>query len=61
MDYCASNQSAEITFMASEMLLTIHSDVAYLVAAKVRSTAAGYLFFGNKASLETKMENYLVD
>ena len=61
MDYCALNPSAEVTFMASEMILTIHSDAAYLVAAKAKSTAAGYHFFGNKASLETKMENYLVD
>ena len=61
MNYCASNSSAEIIFMASEMILTIHSDVTYLVAATARSTAAGYHFFGNIASLETKMENYLVD
>ena len=61
MDYCALNPRAEITFMASEMILTIHSDAAYLVAAKAKSTAAGYHFFGNKASLEKRMENYLVD
>jgi sulfur transfer protein SufE len=30
------------------MILTVHSDVAYLVAAKARSRAAGYHFFGNK-------------
>ena len=61
MNYCASNSGAEIIFMASEMILTIHSDVTYLVAAKARSTAAGYHFFGNIAFLETKMESYLVD
>ena len=61
MNYCASNSSAEIIFMASEMILTTHSDVTYLVAAKARSTAAGYHFFGNIAFLETKMESYLVN
>ena len=62
MNYCALNPSAtKITFIAGEMILTIHSDAAYLVAAKAKSTAAGYHFFGNKASLEKRMENYLVD
>ena len=61
MSYCVLiNPGAEITFIESEMILTIHSDVTYLVAAKARSTAAGYHFFGNIASLETKMESYLV-
>ena len=30
------------------MILTIHSDAAYQVAAKSRSRAAGYHFFSNK-------------
>jgi len=48
LNYCASNQSAEIIFRASEMILTIDSDAAYQVAPKSRSRAAGYHFFGNK-------------
>jgi hypothetical protein len=47
LNYCASNQSAEIIYQASEMVLTVHSDAAYLVAARARSRAAGYHFFGN--------------
>jgi hypothetical protein len=30
------------------MILTVHSNAAYLVAAKARSRATGYHFFGNK-------------
>jgi hypothetical protein len=48
LNYCASNQSAGIIYRASDMILTIHSDAAYLVAAMARSRAAGYHFFGNK-------------
>jgi hypothetical protein len=48
LNYCASNQSAEIIYRASDMILTIHSDAAYQVAAKSRSRAAGYHFFSNK-------------
>jgi hypothetical protein len=47
LNYCASNQSAEIIYQASEMILTVHSDAAYLVAARARSRAARYHFFGN--------------
>ena len=62
MSYCVLiNPGAEITFIESEMILTIHSDATHLVAAKIRSIAAEYHFFGNKASLEKRMENYLVD
>jgi hypothetical protein len=36
-------------YRGSEMILTVHSDAAHLVAAKaIRSRAAGYHFFGNK-------------
>jgi hypothetical protein len=29
LNYCALNQSAEIIYQASEMILTVHSDAAY--------------------------------
>jgi hypothetical protein len=47
LNYCSLNQSAEIIHQASEMILTVHSDAAFLVAARTRSRAAGYHFFGN--------------
>jgi hypothetical protein len=48
LNYYASNQSTEIIYQASDMILTVHSDAAYQVVAKSRSRAAGYHFSGNK-------------
>jgi hypothetical protein len=48
LNYCASNPEAEIIYRRSDMILTIDSDAAYLVAAKARSRAAGYFYLGNK-------------
>jgi hypothetical protein len=48
LNYCASNDSAEIIYRASDMILTIDSDAAYGVAPKSRSRAGGYHYMGNK-------------
>ena len=48
LNYCASNPEAEIIYRKSDMVLTIDSDAAYLVAAKARSRAAGFFYLGNK-------------
>jgi hypothetical protein len=48
LTYFASNPEAEIVYRQSDMILTIDSDAAYLVAAKARSRAAGYFYLGNK-------------
>jgi hypothetical protein len=48
LNYCASNPEAEIIYRRSDMILTIDSDAAYLVAAKARSRAAGYFYLGTK-------------
>ena len=48
LDYCASNPDPKIIYRASDMLLQLYTDAAYLVAPKARSRAAGYHFLGNK-------------
>ena len=48
LDYCATNPDPKIIFRASNMILHIHTDAAYLVAPKAQSQAAGYHFLGNK-------------
>jgi hypothetical protein len=48
LNYCASNPEAKIIYRRSDMILTIDSDAAYLVAAKARSRAAGYVYLGNR-------------
>ncbi len=47
LDYCATNPAAEFIYRRSDMILTINSDAAYLVAPKARSRAAGYFYLGN--------------
>ena len=48
LDYCATHPDAKIRFFASDMLLQIHSDAAYMNETKARSTAGGHYFLGNK-------------
>ena len=42
-----SNPNAIIRFYASDMVLNVHSDASYLMAAKGRSRAGGYFFLGS--------------
>jgi hypothetical protein len=48
LDYAASNQDAVIRYQASDMILYIISDAAYLVCPMARSRAGGYHYLGNK-------------
>jgi hypothetical protein len=48
LDYAASNQDAVIRYQASDMILYVVSDAAYLVCPKARSRAGGYHYLGNK-------------
>ena len=47
MDYVATYPDAYIRYNASGMILTIDSNVAYLVAPKARSRVAGYFQLNN--------------
>ena len=42
LNYCATHREAEIRYQASEVILTIDSDAAYQVAAKLRSRESRY-------------------
>ena len=48
LDYCYHNQDAEKLYKASDMILQIDSDAAYLVAAEARSRASRFFYLGNK-------------
>ena len=48
LNYAACNPNAEIRFRASDMILNVHSDAAYLVAPEARSRAGGFHFLGTK-------------
>jgi hypothetical protein len=47
-NYAASNPDAEIIYRASDMILELDSDAAYLVCPEAQSRAGGYFFLGNK-------------
>ena len=48
LNYVASNPNARIKYRASDMILQLNSDAAYLVCPEARSRAGGYFFLGNK-------------
>ena len=47
MDYVSTYPNAYIRYYASDMVLHVDSDAAYLVAPKARSRVAGYFYMGN--------------
>ena len=49
LDYAACNPSAIVTYRASDMVLTVHSDASYLSESKARSQAGGHFFLSNNA------------
>jgi hypothetical protein len=44
LDYCATQEEAIITYMASKMILNVHSDAGYLNKKKGCSRAGGHFF-----------------
>ena len=44
LDYALSNPDAIVTYQASDMVLTVHSDASYLSESKARSRAGGHFF-----------------
>ena len=52
LDYCATYPSAIIRYHASDMVLHVDSDAAYLVLPGARSRIAGYYFLSSKINPE---------
>ena len=48
LNYIACNPLPKIKFRASDMILHVESDAAYLVAPMARSRAGGYYYFGSR-------------
>jgi hypothetical protein len=47
LNYCATYPDAKLRYRASDMILHIHSDAAYLTEPEARSRAGGHHFLGN--------------
>ena len=48
LDYCASHPNATVRFLASDMILVLHSDVSSLSEPEFKSRAAGHYYLANK-------------
>ena len=48
MDYVYTYPNTFIRYYASDMVLHVDSDAAYLVAPRARSRVAGYFYMGNR-------------
>ena len=48
LDYVATHSNAGIRYVASDMILNLHSDASYLSEPKSKSRAGGHFWLGNK-------------
>ncbi len=46
LDYLATKPDVTVQFVASNMVLNVHSDASYLSKAGAKSRVAGYFFLG---------------
>ena len=53
MDYCATHSDAVVRFMASEMILALHSDASYLSEPGAKSRAGGHFYLKDKTDRES--------
>ncbi|KAL7488941.1 hypothetical protein ACHAW6_014541, partial [Cyclotella cf. meneghiniana] len=51
LDYLATQDEAVLTYSASKMILTVHSDASYLSEPKARSRAGGHFFLSDNSSI----------
>eukprot|EP00957_Ditylum_brightwellii_P008469 642079-Ditylum_brightwellii.AAC.1 len=52
LDYCHTHPNATLRFLASDMILTLHSDASYLSEKKAHSRPAGHFYLSNKDDKE---------
>jgi hypothetical protein len=50
LNYCATHPDATLRYRASDMILHIHSDAAYLNETEARSRVGGHHFLGDRAT-----------
>ena len=48
LDFMSTQEDAVLTYQASDMVLTIHSDMSYLSKPKPRSRAGGHMYMAGK-------------
>eukprot|EP00957_Ditylum_brightwellii_P159893 12170741-Ditylum_brightwellii.AAC.1 len=50
LDYVTTHPNATIQYLASNMILVVHSDASYLSERNARSRAAGHFYLANKTN-----------
>eukprot|EP00957_Ditylum_brightwellii_P113137 8628239-Ditylum_brightwellii.AAC.1 len=50
LDYVATHPNATIRYLASNMMLVVHSDASYLSEQKAHSRAAAHFYLANKTN-----------
>ena len=50
LDYVATHSNSGIRYVASDMILNLHSDASYLSEPKSKSRAGGHFWLGNKGN-----------
>ena len=50
LDYCATRPNATVRFLASDMILALHSDASYLSEPESKSRAAGHYYLAIKCN-----------
>eukprot|EP00957_Ditylum_brightwellii_P173860 13236374-Ditylum_brightwellii.AAC.1 len=50
LDYVATHPNATIRYLASDMMLVVHSDTSYLSKRHARIRAAGHFYLANKTN-----------
>eukprot|EP00957_Ditylum_brightwellii_P090443 6887935-Ditylum_brightwellii.AAC.1 len=48
LDYVATYPNAAVCFVASDMILAVHSDASYLFKSKARSRETGHFYLATK-------------
>jgi hypothetical protein len=51
LNYCATHPESKICYVASDMVLHIHSDASYLTEPGARSQSGGHFFFSDRPTL----------
>jgi hypothetical protein len=60
LDYAATHPDAIITYRASNVVLTGHSDASYLLETNARSRAGGHFFMSNDNAIPSKIRAILM-
>jgi hypothetical protein len=57
LNYCNTHPETKIRYLASDMILHLHSDASYLSEKEAKSRAGGFFYMGSSISTDKKLTN----